>query len=110
MSAQAADLSIVRLPKKVNIALVGLEGHIGQILQPLDRLPDVELVAIQDRNPALMRQVLESKHGARARLYAKWQDLLNEEKLDIVGICGTNGERAEIILECAGRKLNIVAN
>ncbi|MBZ5595116.1 MAG: Gfo/Idh/MocA family oxidoreductase [Acidobacteriia bacterium] len=109
MAAQAANQSIVRLPQKVRVAIIGLEGHIGEILEPLDRLPDVELVAIQDRDPALMREVLASKHGAHARLYGKWRDLLDGEKLDIVGICGTNGERAEIIFECAKRKLNIVA-
>jgi len=109
MAAQAANLPIVRLPQKVRVAIIGLEGHIGEILEPMDRLPDVELVAIQDRDPALMRKVLESKHGAHARPYAKWRDLLDGEKLDIAGICGTNCERAEIILECAKRKLNIVA-
>jgi len=109
MAAQAAGPPVVRLPKKVRVAIIGLEGHIGQLLEPMDRLPDVELVAIQDRDPALMRQVLESKHGAHARLYGKWRDLLDAEKLDIAGICGTNGERAEVILECAQRKLNIVA-
>jgi len=109
MAAQAAIQPIVRLPQKVRIAIIGLEGHIGEVLGPLDRLPDVELVAIQDRDPSLMREVANSKHGAHARLYGKWQDLLDGEKLDIVGICGTNGERAEIILECARRKLNVVA-
>src|SRR5579864_9685146 len=109
MAARAANQQIVRLPQKVRVAIVVLEAHIGEILRPLDRLPDVELVAIQDRNPSLMREVAGSKHGAHARLYGKWQDLLDGEKLDIVGICGANGERAEIILECARRKLHVVA-
>ena len=109
MAAQAPGQPVVRLPQKVRIAIIGLEGHIGQILEPLDRLPDVELVAIYDRNPSLMREVSNSKHGAHARLYANWRDLLDGEKLDIAGICGTNGERAEIILECARRKLHVVA-
>jgi predicted dehydrogenase len=109
MAARAAGQQIVRLPQKVRVAIIGLEGHIDEILGPLDRLPDVELVAIQDRDPSLMREVAGSKHGAHARLYGKWQDLLDGEKLDIAGICGTNGERAEIILECARRKLHVIA-
>lgn len=109
MAARAANQQIVRLPKKVRVAIIGLEGHIGEILDPLDRLPDVELVAIQDRDPSQMREVAGSKHGAHAQLYGKWQDLLDGEKLDIVGICGANGDRAEIILECARRKLHVVA-
>jgi len=109
MAAQGANQQIVKLPQQLKVAIIGLEGHIGEILGPLDRLPDVELVAIQDRDPSRMREVAGSKHGAHARQYGKWQDLLDVEKLDVVGICGTNGERAEIILECARRKLHIVA-
>jgi Oxidoreductase family, NAD-binding Rossmann fold len=41
-------------------------------------------------------------HGQRG-------ELLNRESLDIVGVCGDNGERAEIVLECAKRKIHIVA-
>jgi predicted dehydrogenase len=109
LAAQAATQETVRLPQKVRLAIIGLEGHIGEILRPMDRLPDVELVAIQDRNPSLMRQVATGKHGEHAQQYGDWHELLDHEKLDIVGICGTNGERAEIILECARRKLHVVA-
>ena len=91
MAARAANQEIVRLPQKLRLAIIGLEGHIGEILGPLDRLPDVELVAIQDRDPSRMREVAGSKPGAHARQYGKWQDLLDGEKLDIAGICGTNG-------------------
>ena len=109
LAAQAATQEIVRLPQKVRLAIIGLEGHIGEILGPIDQLPDVELVAIQDRNPSLMREVASGKHGEHARQYSNWRELLDHEKLDVVGICGTNGERAEIILECARRKLHVVA-
>jgi predicted dehydrogenase len=109
VAAQAARQDMVRLPQKVRIAMIGLEGHIGEILEPMDRLPDVALVAVYDRDAALMRQVQTGKHGAHARAYGKWPDLLDGEKLDVVAICGTNGERAEIILECARRKLHVVA-
>lgn len=109
LSMRAATQEIVRLPKKLRVAIIGLEGHIGEILGPLDRLPDLELAAIQDRDPSRIQQVLRSKHAEHARPYAKWQDLLDSEKLDIAGICGPNDERPEIILACAQRKLNIVA-
>jgi predicted dehydrogenase len=107
LAAQAAEKTIVRLPQKVRLAIIGLEGHIGEILGPLDRLPDVELVALQDRSPALVEQV-QSKHSA-ARAHSDWRELLDREKLDMVGVCGTNGERAEILIACAQRKLHIVA-
>lgn len=100
---------ILRLPQKLRLAIIGLEGHIGEILDPLDRLPDVELAAVYDPDPHLMEQIAKGKHGAGARQYRDWRELLDREKLDIAGICGTNGERAAIILECARRKLHVVA-
>src|ERR1700682_5807805 len=109
LARQAAARQIVRLPKKVRVALIGLAGHIGEILDPMDRLPDLQLVAIQEPDPQRVAQVAEGKHGAGARRYRDWRELLNSESLDMVGVCGTNGERAEIILECAKRKIHIVA-
>lgn len=107
LAAQAAGEPIVRLPQKVRLAILGLEGHIEEILGPLPRLPDVELVAVQDPNPALIAGV-RGKHPS-ARAYSNWHELLDREKLDMVGVCGTNGERAEILIACAQRKLHIVA-
>jgi len=109
LASQASARQIVRLPKKIKLALIGLEGHIDEILDPMERLPDIQLVAIQDPDPQLMARVAQGKHGAGARLYRDWRELLSRESLDIVGGCGANGERAEIILDCAKRKIHIVA-
>ena len=109
LAPQMAAGQIVRLPKKVRLALIGLEGHIGEILDPMDRLPDLQLVAIQDPDPRLVGHIAEGKHGAGVRRYSDWRELLNRETLDMVGVCGANGERAAIIIECAKRKIHIVA-
>jgi predicted dehydrogenase len=105
LASQAAAQEVVRLPKKVRLAIIGLEGHTSEILDPLNRLPDVELAAVWDRDPKVAHDFSTGKHGRGARAYSDWRELLDHEKLEIVGICGTNGERAEIILECAKRKL-----
>ena len=107
LAAQAAEKTIVRLPRKVRLAIIGLEGHISEILGQLDRLPDVELVAVQDPSRALVDAV-RGKHPS-ARAYSDWRELLDREKLDIAGVCGTNGVRADILVACAERKLHIVA-
>ena len=109
LASQAAPREIVRLPKKVRLAIIGLEGHTSEILDPMNQLPDVELAAVWDRDPKSAHDFAESKHGHGAHAYGDWRELLDHEKLDMVGICGTNGERAEIILACAKRKLHIVA-
>jgi predicted dehydrogenase len=107
LAAQAASEPAVRLPQRVRLAIIGLEGHTSEILEPMNYLPDLELVAIQDPNPTLMDEV-RAKHPA-ARAYRDWRELLDHEKLEMVGICGTNGERPEILVACAQRKLHIVA-
>lgn len=107
LASQASGRQITRMPRALRLAIVGLEGHISEILGPLDRLPDVQLVAVQDPDPARVQQV-RVKH-ASARAYHDWRELLDREQLDIVGICGINGARAAIIVACAQRKLNVVA-
>jgi predicted dehydrogenase len=109
LAPRAVARQLVRLPQKVRIAIIGLEGHIGEILDPMDRLPDVQLVALQDPDPERVAQVAQGKHCAGARRYSNWRELLNRENLDMVGVCGTNGDRAEILVECAKRKIHIVA-
>jgi predicted dehydrogenase len=109
LASQAATHEVVRLPKKVRLAILGLEGHTSEILDSVNQVPDVELAAVWDRDPKFAHDFAAGKHGRGAREYADWRELLDHEKLDMVGICGTNGERAEIILECARRKLHIVA-
>jgi predicted dehydrogenase len=109
LAGQAVAQHSTALPQKVRLAIIGLEGHISEILDPMDRLPDIELVAIQDRDTGHLSHVAKNKHGAHARPYRDWRELLEREKLDMVATCGTNGERAEIILACAQRKLHVVA-
>ncbi len=107
LAAQAAGEPVVRLPHKVRLAILGLEGHIEDILGSLASVPDVELVAVQDPNSLLIDQVRRKQSSFRE--YRDWHEVLDREKLDMVGVCGSNGERAEILMACAQRKLNIVA-
>ena len=89
--------------------MLGLEGHVGEILDPLPLLPDVELVAMADRDANLLASTAKRPAAAHARQYADYRELLEREPLDVAGICGTNGERAEAILACAARKIHVAA-
>ena len=102
LMAQAAP---VRLPKKLRLGILGLEGHIGEILDPLPQLPDVELVAVSDADP------LQRRKGARpgVREYSNHLELLDAEHLDVAAICGNHAERAALLLACAQRKINVVS-
>ncbi len=107
-SAAASAAAPLRLPGKIRIALLGVEGHMGEILGPLKSLPDVELVAAADRSAAAASKAV-ARTNPNARVYADYREMLDKEKLDLVGIGGSNGERAAAVLACLERKLHVVA-
>ena len=110
LAAQAARAATdtVRLPQKVRLALIGAEGHTGEVLNRLKQAPDVELVAVADADPKAAARVARGPL-AGARQYTDYRQLLDREKLDMACVCGENGTRAGIILACLERKLHIVA-
>lgn len=103
-SLLAAAVPALRLPRKIRIGIAGMEGHIGEILNPIQGQPDVELVSAADADPARMAKLPPS-----VKRYADYRHMLETERLDVVAIGGSNGERAEIILACAARKLHVAA-
>jgi predicted dehydrogenase len=101
----AAAAEVVRLPKKVRVAVWGLDGHAGEYTKPLASYPDVEIAAVQHHDLAAAE-----KYGrGKARVYSDPRRMLDEVKPDIVGVCNDNGHRAEAILECLRRGLHVVA-
>ena len=111
-AAASASLSAaepVKLPTKVRVALWGLDGHPTEISKPLDRFPDVEIVGIQDPDAEAIERFKRGKRWASARSYSDPRRMLDVEKPDLVAVCNSNGDRAAGILECAARKLPLIA-
>jgi len=109
LPALAAAPSI-RLPQRIRVAILGLDGHTGEIVRPLPQLPDVEVVAISDATPGAVEKF--GKGNARltaARRYTDYRRMLEQEKLDVVAVCNNNGERAQAILDCVDRNLHVIA-
>jgi predicted dehydrogenase len=90
----------VRLPRKVRLAIVGLDGHTNEFVTPLKDLPDVELAAYAADQPG--------KFGG-AKHYTDYRRMLDREKPDVVGVATHDGDRATAILECVSRKMHVVA-
>src|SRR5215204_3995299 len=88
----AADADVVRLPKKIRVGILGFEGHTGEITSPLNRLPDVEVVAYWSSDGKKQNRLPSAKQ------YTDWREMLDKEKLDVVSITNNNGERAEAIV------------
>ncbi len=103
LAGQQPPQEFVRLPQRVRIGLIGLDGHFNEIVKPLPRVPDAELVAVADPDPAALAPF------RTAHCYTDYREMLDREKLDVVGICNTNGERAAAILACLERKLHVAA-
>lgn len=95
--------SPLRLPQKVRVVLVGLDGHTGEVTKPLPQLPDVEIVAVHDANPKSMRKY------AKARAYGNWREMLDKEKPDVAGVCNENSNHAAAVLECLGRGIHVIS-
>lgn len=108
LSVSAADTGL-RLPRRVRVGLAGLVGHVNEILAHLPRLPDVDLVAVSDQDPAALQRFRQREAVGGATQYADYRRMLDNEQLDMVGVCNPNGERAEAILACAERGLHVVA-
>lgn len=108
-AAAAAQAEPVRLSRPVRIAVLGFDGHPGEITGQLGRLPDVEVAAVSDPDPKVTARAIRNPRMASARQYTDYRRMLDAEKLDLVAVCNPNGERAEAILASVERKLNVIA-
>lgn len=100
----------VRLPKRLRVAMIGFDGHPGEITEPLPRLPDVEIVAMSDSSPATLARQAKNPRLSAARQYADYREMLNREQdLDVVAVCNNNGDRAAAVIAAAARGCNVIA-
>jgi predicted dehydrogenase len=93
-----------------NTGFIGLGGHYGAILRDVPMRDDVRLAAVADgdRN-ALDRARSHSSIDADTGFYLDYREMLEKEKLDLVTICLTDGERAEVIHDCAQAGIHIIS-
>jgi predicted dehydrogenase len=108
--AAAPPQAEIRLPRRVRLALLGIEGtHISEIINPLPQLPDVEVVALSDPDAAERARIAARPRVGAARQYADWRQMLERESIDLVAINNNNGERAAAVLACAARGLDVMS-
>lgn len=108
--AAMATAEEIRLPRKIRLGLLDLEGHVGEVIKPLPRLPDVEVVAIACPDPGAAQKFVRSNERLTAAKYFNdWRRMLDEARLDMVSVCTPNGPRSEAILACLDRKLHVMA-
>jgi predicted dehydrogenase len=102
-------LAALRLPRKIRIGMIGLDGHTGEVLGPLAQIPDAEVVALWDPARATVERFLKSPSCSNAKPYDDYRRMLDKENLDVVGICNENSGHAAAALECLERKIHVIA-
>src|SRR4051794_7291228 len=98
----------VRLPKKIRLAMHGLDGHTAEILDPLPDLADVEFVALSGTQQEIARPS-KNRYLTAARKYASLGEMLDREKPDVVAVCNNNADRAAAVIEVARRGVHVIA-
>jgi predicted dehydrogenase len=101
----------VRLPRKVRLGIIGFDGHPGEVLGQLRRLPDVQLVAyaIDGSDAKEGASTLRNPAVRDAKKYDDYGAMLENEKLDMVAVCNNDGRRAKAVLACAAKGLHVIS-
>jgi predicted dehydrogenase len=107
--AAAGAPTPVRLPRPIRVGLIEFDGHAGEITGQLKNLPDVELAAVCAKDQKVLARQGRSPLLAKAAQYSDYNQMLDREKLDVVAVCNNNGERAEAVLACTRRNINVIA-
>lgn len=102
---------VVRMPRKIRLGMIGFDGHPGEILGQLPRLPDVELAAyaIDGTDPLSLESSLKNAFVRKAKRYEEWGAMLEQEALDVAAICNNDGRRSRALLACAAKGLHAIA-
>jgi predicted dehydrogenase len=90
--------------------MIGLIGHTGVILNEVAKMADIELAAIASDDASAI-ELLKSNNAAppATRDYPGYEEMLAQEDLDVVGVCNTDGQRAEAIIAAAEAGCHIIA-
>ena len=92
------------------LGLIGLKGHYYVVVNSLSSLPEVSIVAAADDNPQALKRVPEfAGAGPDTRTYLDYRELLANHELDIVVEAGSDGDRADVLVACAERGINLIS-
>jgi predicted dehydrogenase len=92
--------------KKLRIAFIGCGGISQTHLDAMKTMPDVEIVAGVDIDPARLK-IMKDKWGV-TQLYEDWKTMLKEVKPDAVDICTPNGVHAQPAIDSANAGCHVL--
>jgi len=92
--------------KTVKIGLIGCGRISKNHLDAVSQIPEAEFVAVCDLVEEKMQAVAEN-YGIK-NLYNNYQDMLENEKLDLVSICTPSGLHPQMGIDVANHKINVL--
>jgi len=93
-----------------NIGFIGLEGHYGAVLGSIPSRDDARLAAMATKDSSALDRAKGNKTAdADTGFYLDYREMLDKEKLDIVTICLADGDRAQVIQDCAQAGIHIIS-
>lgn len=94
----------------LNVAVAGLKGHQGVILDGIAQMPDARLVAVWDDNPDALAGVSGWKCADEdTRTYSSWEEMLDKERIDILGEAGVDSERHRVLIAAAQKGIHCIS-
>ncbi len=94
----------------LNVGLIGLKGHQGTILNGVQQMADARLAAVCDDDETNLEAVPGWPSSDEETLtFTDPREMLDAVELDVVGICGTDAERAPTILAACERGIHVIA-
>ncbi len=109
MLAAGAMAVELKLPGKIRLAVIGQDGHIGDVLGPLPQLPDVEVVGYCEGKEAALAALGKKIKNERAKGFLDQRKMLDELKPDVVAVVNDDGARARGVLDCLERGIHCIA-
>ena len=94
----------------IELAVIGLKGHEYIVLDALPDLPEVRLAAVAEDNPEALKRVPNFPGAtSETRAYLDYHELLENHRPDIVVEAGTDRARADTLVACAERGINLIS-
>lgn len=111
-AAETAGFAGLLAPDRpIRVGLIGTDGHIGVILDSIPKISNTELVAFAKSKPDDNAERIQ-RHGAftaRTRIYTAYQEMLEREALDVVGVCLPYYRNAEASIAAAKKRIHIMS-
>ncbi len=92
--------------KKYNVAIIGY-GKMGKVYADcFNKSKRCSIVSIYNHSPKRKEEI--KKDFPDAKFYTSWERMLDDEEIDIVGLCSATYERKEQIEKAVSKQMHII--